>query len=414
MAELTQGGYIQIGSDGKKSVKVTKDQHLFDGKDIKEYPKIARDYLKQNFQGKTVQIDEGGEVRINSRGVGKFSSDNGKLNPELLDAKLRLTPELDNVISISKYRSNKPDTNGKHGGFAKDGFDYHSFKFEVGGKEFVGTVNIGRNGEIRNFYDVHPIKKSPDTGYSSVSQSSVKNNSDDYNSSIPKVSDNVNDPLESLKAEAISSASQAKQTARSASRTEPSVSMNRTVSNQLQAGETPQSVRQGSAIRVAKQSSTPKVSKTSKEVSVRKRTPARSQTAIATTKQSQQSKIAKTGQRVIASYPDNTTNVVNKRGFTQSVKRSGEVSPTTQKAVSGEYNVRSTSKLAISADEYSKGNLNKVTKDVNSRLDFPTGKINDQDIADSIAVAKRLDAKGDFEQATQIYDKLAEHGTKGG
>ena len=65
--------------------------------------------------------------------------------------------------------------------------------------------------------------------------------------------------------------------------------------------------------------------------------------------------------------------------------------------------MRSTKKLAITADEFSKGDIGKVTKEVNSRLDVPTGKINDQDIADSIAVAKRLDAKGDFDQATPIY-----------
>lgn len=170
-------------------------------------------------------------------------------------------------------------------------------------------------------------------------------------------------------------------------------------------------------------------SKQSGKPALRVRPPQEAQSLPATIRSSQasqgvtlrQAETAQTGQsqgrqlrRLAQTYPDNTTNIVNKRGFTQSVKRSGEVSPDTQKAVSGEYNVRSTAKLAVSADTYAKGNLNRVTKEVNSRLDVPTGKINDQDIADSIAVAKRLDAKGDFEQATQIYDKLAEHGTKGG
>ena len=111
---------------------------------------------------------------------------------------------------------------------------------------------------------------------------------------------------------------------------------------------------------------------------------------------------------------DNTTNVTNKRGFTRSIKDSGEVSSEVRSKVSGEYNVRSTDKLALSADEYAKRPLKTVTKEINDRLDTPAGRIADQDVADSIAVAKRLDAKGEFDQAQVIYDKLAEHGTKGG
>ena len=201
----------------------------------------------------------------------------------------------------------------------------------------------------------------------------------------------------------------------SSSRIEPSASKSKTSVDQPQVAETPQSVKQGNAKGKVKQASQSEELGTDTSLSQGKNSQARSQKATATEKQSPETKLAKKEMQELSStYPDNTTNVVEKRGFTQSVKRSGEVSPQTQKKVSGEYNVRSTKKLAISADEFSKGNINKVTKEVNSRLDVPTGKINDQDIADSIAVAKRLDAKGDHEQATLIYDKLAEHGTKGG
>lgn len=114
------------------------------------------------------------------------------------------------------------------------------------------------------------------------------------------------------------------------------------------------------------------------------------------------------------SYADNTTDEVKKRGFVQSVKGSDEVSGQVRRKVSGEYNVRSTAKLALNADDYVKGDIDVVSKDVNTRLDTPLGKITDQDIADSIAVAKRLDGMGKFNESQAIYDKLAEHGTKGG
>lgn len=122
----------------------------------------------------------------------------------------------------------------------------------------------------------------------------------------------------------------------------------------------------------------------------------------------------KTLTTVNRSYIDNTTTEVKKRGFTQSVKTSTEVSPTVRKQVAGEYNVRSTDKMALQAHKFAQGNLKKVTTDVNERLAKKLGTVTDQDIADSIAVAKRLDSKGSFDASQQIYDRLAEHGTKGG
>lgn len=107
-------------------------------------------------------------------------------------------------------------------------------------------------------------------------------------------------------------------------------------------------------------------------------------------------------------------NTPKQRGFTNSVKHSEEVSPVVRKGASGEYNQRSTAQMALKADHYAKGNLKNVTQETHDVLAKKTGTISDQEIANSIAVAKRLDAKGDHEQATQIYDKLAEHGTKGG
>lgn len=107
-------------------------------------------------------------------------------------------------------------------------------------------------------------------------------------------------------------------------------------------------------------------------------------------------------------------NTPKQRGFTSSVKSSQEVSPSVQKKVSGSYEQRSTSELAINADKYSRKNLPKVTKEVNSSLDKKIGTLDDTEIANAMAVAKQHDAKGSFDQAQQIYDKLAEHGTKQG
>jgi hypothetical protein len=103
------------------------------------------------------------------------------------------------------------------------------------------------------------------------------------------------------------------------------------------------------------------------------------------------------------------------RGFMQSVQGSPEVSDTLKSAVAPQrYDVRNTAKLAADADAYSRKPLKRVQTEVNDRLSVRTGQIDDQTIAESIAVAKRLDSKGNFDGANQIYERLAEHGTKGG
>ncbi len=106
------------------------------------------------------------------------------------------------------------------------------------------------------------------------------------------------------------------------------------------------------------------------------------------------------------------TPMVKTRGFTESVRTSPEVSQTVREKVSGTYDPRSTSELAGSAEVFAKKGLKGVVKDVNDRLAAKTGAIDDRTVADAIAVAKRLDSKGDFDGASVIYDRLAEHGTK--
>lgn len=103
------------------------------------------------------------------------------------------------------------------------------------------------------------------------------------------------------------------------------------------------------------------------------------------------------------------------RGFTSSVQASTEVSPDVRRNITPDrYVIRNTQQLADEADTFARQPIKKVQTDVNERLAADLGKIDDRTIADSIAVAKRLDESGDFDGANQIYERLAEHGTKGG
>lgn len=100
------------------------------------------------------------------------------------------------------------------------------------------------------------------------------------------------------------------------------------------------------------------------------------------------------------------------RGFVTSVKNSDEVSPTTSRQTSGMYDVRDTNKLQSEAEAFAANDPAIARKSLDERLNVKDGKITDREVADTIAFAKRLDSEGDFEGATGLYDRLAEHLTK--
>lgn len=102
------------------------------------------------------------------------------------------------------------------------------------------------------------------------------------------------------------------------------------------------------------------------------------------------------------------------RGFVTSVKQSPEVSPETSKAIQGSYKVRSTKDLQTQAEKFASGGLKKAKSDLDTRLNVPEGRITDREVADTIALAKRFDGKGSFEDASNLYEKLAAHLTKQG
>jgi len=168
------GGTLPVGQSikdvgGKRIVSVDKNQHLFDNARPKDYPKIVKKYMNDNFVGKTISIDDGGNVSFTKLGSGKYARSGTNMGSNAFNAKMRLTPELDNAVKISKLKGVATDTKpSSHGKMSKDGFEYRTFDFEVQGQQYHGVVSLGKNGEIRNFYDVFPIKKTSATGMGGV------------------------------------------------------------------------------------------------------------------------------------------------------------------------------------------------------------------------------------------------------
>lgn len=111
---------------------------------------------------------------------------------------------------------------------------------------------------------------------------------------------------------------------------------------------------------------------------------------------------AQAGQQSVTIPSNNST---PKRGFVKSVNKSPEVSPTVAGRAKGTYQPRSTAKLAESADKFASGNMSKAVERVSSALEGKAGSITDKNVADAIAVAKRLDSNKNHAQATDIINK---------
>lgn len=105
---------------------------------------------------------------------------------------MRLTPEIENMISVSEtLETNIPD-NGKH--TWADSWDYYRARFAIGDKIFEGVLNIANTntGEGKILYDINKIKEVRSNGYGNVSDTDTHLRTSFVNSNIPNSAENVN------------------------------------------------------------------------------------------------------------------------------------------------------------------------------------------------------------------------------
>lgn len=150
---------IQMDHDGKQYVKVDTDQNIFEGKDIKEYPNIAKKYILQQYRdgSKKINLPTKENITVTSKTANEYSHPKNQLPLETKVSKMRASTELDNLTQISEYQYSKKD-DGRHA-IAKDGWDYYKTVFEVNGIKFEGLLNIAKSGEKRTLYDITKIKR---------------------------------------------------------------------------------------------------------------------------------------------------------------------------------------------------------------------------------------------------------------
>ena len=174
---------IQTTVDGNKYVKVDTDQDIFKGIDPKDYNKIAKMYIQDYLMGKTT-LSGNDKTIIDGKSASKYTNP-GKTQ-YYFNEKMKLTPELKNVLKIAQKDSMAAPTKATS---KFPSWEYYKFNFELDGKNFEGTINIGvdKNGE-KHFYEINKIHT---TSVSSVSTNKFSS-TDSIKNSIAPIKDDVN------------------------------------------------------------------------------------------------------------------------------------------------------------------------------------------------------------------------------
>lgn len=174
---------IQADGNGNKYVKVDTDQNIFDGINENDYNKIAKMYMQDYLKGNTI-LNKNDKATIGSKGINKYT--NPTQQTKYLSEKMQLTPELKNVLEIAEKVEDSPPTKDTS---KYPNWEYYKFKFELGGKNFEGLINIGvdKNGN-KHFYEINKIHTTSSSYVSTNKSSSM----DSINNSIAPTKNDVN------------------------------------------------------------------------------------------------------------------------------------------------------------------------------------------------------------------------------
>lgn len=157
----TEGQYsIRTLPDGSKMTVIDTGQDVFKGVAPKDYPKVAKRVIMENFVGKNLPVGEYDLADIRQRTAREYVYPKTPLAKDEWQAKLKAATELDNLLVASTYLSTGRD-DGRHD-FAEHGWDYYRTVFQIDGQTFEGLINVGRNADGSTVYDITKIKRLAD------------------------------------------------------------------------------------------------------------------------------------------------------------------------------------------------------------------------------------------------------------
>lgn len=174
--------------DGKDTVIVDTDQHIFDGVQREELGNVARKYIQERFRGKT--IDGTTYSRISEKEY-THSKDTQRLfnqSGSEYSAKMRASTELTNLVKTGELIGHESAKHTKP--VNAGGFNRYNVSFILDGKTFKGELLIAKGSDnVATFYDIVKIKESNST--SNNTQVAGRSNALS-NNSISKNSEKVN------------------------------------------------------------------------------------------------------------------------------------------------------------------------------------------------------------------------------
>ena len=174
--------------DGKDTVIVDTDQHIFDGVQREELGNVARKYIQERFRGKT--IDGTTYSRISEKEY-THSKDTQRLfnqSGSEYSAKMRASTELINLVKTGELIGHESAKHTKP--VNAGGFNRYNVSFILDGKTFKGELLIAQgSNNVATFYDIVKIKESNST--SNNTQVAGRSNALSDNS-ISKNSEKVN------------------------------------------------------------------------------------------------------------------------------------------------------------------------------------------------------------------------------
>lgn len=174
--------------DGKDTVIVDTDQHIFDGVQREELGNVARKYIQERFRGKT--IDGTTYSRISEKEY-THSKDTQRLFNQIgseYSAKMRASTELINLVKTGELIGHESAKHTKP--INAGGFNRYNVSFILDGKTFKGELLIAQgSNNVATFYDIVKIKESNST--SNNTQVAGRSNALSDNS-ISKNSEKVN------------------------------------------------------------------------------------------------------------------------------------------------------------------------------------------------------------------------------
>lgn len=150
--QITEKFSIQVDSDGNQYVRVDTDQDIFEGIKKKDYNKIAKMYMQDYLKG-NARLTRNDNVDIGRRGINKYT--NPRQDTRFFEEKMKLTPELKNVLEIANKVSVGTPTKETT---KFPNWEYYKVNFELGGENFEGLINIGIDKEgNKHFYEINKI-----------------------------------------------------------------------------------------------------------------------------------------------------------------------------------------------------------------------------------------------------------------